>query len=233
MRCAWARRNVSSTLRSRFPDFTQHPANGLVNEVVGIVEQQSSDPQSLVVLARLDVMERCEDRDASIPDGSGCSQTPQERSVGVLEVCADDMLGRAVDEIPVVDPASVTNVAAVDGRALPRVATLILVDQYQERHEAFLMPSRSQQRRRLAQWQIPVASCQLTQHRRPDAEKPIAGAVFPGARLEKPQRFLRAQRVAQSLQQAVDLGGRQRTAACRSWAHGVREYSREWRAIHG
>jgi hypothetical protein len=62
-------------------------------------------------------------------------------------VRSDDVFGRTVDEIPVVDSTAVAKVRAINRGAALHVAALILPDQNQEGEQPFFMPRGFEQTR--------------------------------------------------------------------------------------
>jgi len=138
--CAHVRAAESSAQR----DSDAVPADRLMDEVVRIVQEQSGDCQRRAVLACFDVVKCRENGDPSIPERVGPRKPLQQVPVRLAEMCADDVFGGGVDEIPVVDAAAVPKVRAVNRGTPQHVAALILSNQNQKREQPFLVPGRFQ-----------------------------------------------------------------------------------------
>ena len=78
-------------------------------------------------------MKRCKDGDAPVPYGPRRRQLFEEPSVTRArpQMRTDDMFSGTVHQIPVVDAAPMTQVAAIDGIPPRCVAAPVLFDEYQ------------------------------------------------------------------------------------------------------
>ena len=123
-------------------DFPQHPADSLVNQIVLVIAQHGGDGERVVELVLPDVARRGDHRDTPFPYGFRAGQTAEKAAVAVLQVRADDLGCRAVDQIPVVDPARVPQVQLVNQVARARVRPRVLPDQNEERQQALFVPLR-------------------------------------------------------------------------------------------
>lgn len=103
-----------------FGDFPEHPAGRFVDQIVRVAQQPSDDLQRVTEVVVLDVVMRGNDRDAPVPDAPRPCQLGQQCARSVLEVCADQDRGRAVDEILVVDVRAVPHVETMNHIALAR-----------------------------------------------------------------------------------------------------------------
>src|SRR5688572_18178839 len=103
-----------------------------------------------------------------------------------LEVRADDLRGRTVDKVPVVDRAGVSEIELMDRLARGRIGTVVLPDQDEQRQQPLFVPGRLQQRDDILQWHVAVFPCDRAQLRNRDAEETIARAILAGSGFEKP-----------------------------------------------
>ena len=166
-------------------DFSEHPAHSLVNEIVRIIEQEPRDTESRVKLTALDVLEGRHDGDASFPQQTRFGHPPQSASVTVVQVRADDVLCRAVDQIPIVDPKRTTHVETINRVTTRGVSASVLPNQNEQREKSLLVPARFQQRGDVAQRNRLVLASELAKDRDADAEESITSSVLTGPRLEK------------------------------------------------
>lgn len=97
-----------------FANFAQHPADGLVDEIVLVVEKGFGETDGIVEVGGLDEAEGGEHGDAPVPDALALGQLVQEAAVLVDEVAADDFGRGDVHQVPTVDPSAVRYVAVVD-----------------------------------------------------------------------------------------------------------------------
>jgi hypothetical protein len=132
-------------------DFTQHPANRLVDQIVFVSEQQLGNRERVVVLALLDVVQRREDRDAPLPYGTRLREFVQQRAISLIQMRADNRIGRCVDEIPVVDVLRVSEVQLVDGVPRRLSTPFVLPHENQQGEQPFFVPSRLQERAEVLQ----------------------------------------------------------------------------------
>jgi hypothetical protein len=98
---------------------------------------------------------------------------------------ADNVLGRRIDQIPVVDVPRVREIGVVHRLLLGTLATLIDPNQEEKPKEPFLVPPGPQQHDGVVRRQRPVRASETAKHRYANPEKPVALAVLPRARLEK------------------------------------------------
>ena len=71
-------------------DFAEHPADGLVNQIVRVVDQDRGDPKGCGKLAALDPMKCREHRDATLPQMFRASQLHQYPLIASIKVRTDD-----------------------------------------------------------------------------------------------------------------------------------------------
>ncbi len=69
---------------------------------------------------------------AALPQNPGRGQTGQEALRAVLQIMAHQVRGRGIHQVPIVDPAGVFQVEAVDSTPDGVVAAIIPVDQEQQ-----------------------------------------------------------------------------------------------------
>ena len=95
----------------------QHPADSLVNQVMPIVEQEPRDLQRGREYSEFDVVKRREDSDPTLPHDLGPGELHERPETSATQVAANNVLRRAVDQIPVVDEAGVFEIQPVNALA--------------------------------------------------------------------------------------------------------------------
>ena len=169
-------------------DLAQHPADRFVNEVVRVVQQTPGDPHRVVELVAADEVERGDDRDPSLPQVLRAREAVEPRPAALEKPCADDVLGRHVDEVPVVDPAGVVEVEVEDPPSRRLVAAAERVDQNEQSDEPDLVLGRVKQRGGGVNRERAVSAGDRAQFRDAQAEEDVALAVFARAALEESLR---------------------------------------------
>ena len=175
--------------------FAQHPADGLVDEVVPIVEQSRSDAQRVVRGPLLDEVEGCEHRDPARPEVLRTRQLVEQPAVLVREPPAYDVLGARIDQIPVVDVSEALHVQtkyALTNGSLARRGELM--HEYQQRCQAFLVDSGREQLVDFSQWQCAELPCDETLLGNRAADEDVALTVVAFAGFEESRGTDRALR---------------------------------------
>ena len=105
---------------------TQHPAQRLLHERLGIVGERLGEGVRIVELASLQEREGRHERGAPLGPEIGCREPRQRRAVAVDQIAADDVTRGEVDEVPLVDAVVAAQVqlvelgSAIAGRAAVR-----------------------------------------------------------------------------------------------------------------
>jgi hypothetical protein len=175
-----------------------------VDQVLLIVQQQPGDAKSIAKFAALNEVAGGDHRDPAPPQGRRVRQPHEGSAAAGREVSADDLPGRAVDEIPVVDPGRVAEIEAVDRRPPSGVRTRVLAGEDEERQRPRFVPLGGQQHGQFAKRQIAILPRELTKLADPEAEELVALAVFAWAGLEEPLQCRRARRLCERLQATKD-----------------------------
>jgi hypothetical protein len=113
-----------------------------VDEIMRIIEQQTGNAERFVELAALDVVKRGHDRDAPFPQTLRFGEPKKLSPVAAPQVGANEMLGRTVNEIPVVDARHAAQIELVDCLSTPCIASRILAHEDEQSEQALLVPSR-------------------------------------------------------------------------------------------
>lgn len=117
-------------------DFAEHPADGFVNEVVFVIEQDLGDGEGVEGFGLLDVVEGGDHGDAAFPEDGGAGEFGEEGFVAAGEVVADEMLGTDVDQVPVVDAMGVFQIKVVEFFLVGLIGGVIAGDEDEEGGEA-------------------------------------------------------------------------------------------------
>ena len=109
------------------------------------------------------------------------------------------MLGRAVDEVPIVDVLRVREIRAVDRFPLGVRAAPVVLDEEQEREETLLVPFRTKKREHMLNRQGAEPSYEGAQLRYANPEEAIALTVLSLAGLEESLEMLRFARIGEGV----------------------------------
>ena len=133
------------------PDLPQHPACRLVDQVLLVPEQPLADPERVGEVAMTDEPVGRQDADSPLPEARGLRQPVERLAAPVLQVAADDLGGREVHQVPIVDVPGVGAVEVVD--PLPRRAVALLeLDQNDQGEQPLLVDLGVEQALDLGQW---------------------------------------------------------------------------------
>ncbi len=96
-------------------DFTEHPAGGFMDEVVGVIEEELSDSEGIgeVVLAYESVSG--DDGDAAFPEGGATGELVKDIAGFMEEELADDIACGEINDVPVIDERGMLEVSCEDG----------------------------------------------------------------------------------------------------------------------
>ena len=205
----------------------EEPADGLVDEVVWMVEEDVGDGKGVVQLAVADEGHRAHDADALLPDGAAVTcQVVQQRVVLVQQPFAKERVAAEVYQVPIVDEGCVGEVegdaAGADrffaslrmtGRMLRMTPSVILrSDSDEGSHRVLEYLHQGQQGGKAdlvifggdALFQLfkihlpPAASYDLPRYGDLDSQELIALAVLAGAGLEEAGEACDLRRVGMS-----------------------------------
>lgn len=90
--------------RRSIAHFTQHPADCLVYQVVGIEQENFGDAQGIAVFALPNEGGGRDDRDAPVPEIARARESVEDGPVRRQQVMSENMGRRRIDQVPVVDP---------------------------------------------------------------------------------------------------------------------------------
>ena len=94
-----------------FSGFAEEPADGFVDEVVGVVQEDVGDGEGVGELAGADEGHGADDADALFPEGAAVAgEVVEEGAVFVEEPLPEQGIAAEVDEVPVVDAVDVGEV---------------------------------------------------------------------------------------------------------------------------
>ncbi len=118
-----------------FPGFAEEPADGFVDEVVGVVQEDIGDGEGVLELAGADEGHGADDADALFPEGAAVAgEVVEEGAVFVEEPLPEQGVAAEVDEVPVVDAVGVGEVE-VDAGALAVRGLAFVVEDFDEGEE--------------------------------------------------------------------------------------------------
>ena len=164
---------------------SQHPADGLVDQVVLVGQQQVRDAERVVEIALPDEVQRRHDRDTPLPQHMRLREAPKRCATAILKVSAHDLRRGQIDEVPVVDERGAVEIQLVNPGASGRVGASKRLDQQHQRQRTLLVNARAQERPDLRQRKIAAFAADGAQRGNPDADEDVARAVFAGAGLEE------------------------------------------------
>jgi len=184
-------------------DLAQHPADGLVNEVVLVVQEALRQPKGRPRIALLDVPEGREHRDPPVPHrGRGGELVKELGALG--RALGKQVLGGGVDQVPVVHPLAPREVQVGDRLTLRRVRPLEALDQDRERHEAVLVDRALQEALAVGQRGVAVPARHAPLLGDRDAEEAVALAVAARLGAEEALRVGGALGIGERSQLALD-----------------------------
>ena len=130
-------------------DFSKHPATGFMDQVMRMCEKSWHHIERQLLISVLDLIETREDNDTIRPEvmarntgfDEGYSFFVREM---VLDIGADNMLSRRIDEIPVIDMFTMLH---IEGRNFRNGNLLFLcpLDEYEDSGESFFMIGASEE----------------------------------------------------------------------------------------
>lgn len=167
--------------------FAQHPADGLVHQVVRMPERGDALAERLVEFTPPDECECGDYGDPVLPERRATRQPVEKAARTIEQMPADKRRRGKVDEVPVVHAVLCRRgeVEAVDRRPFAFGRASEPFDEQEERAFAGFVPRRGEQRldRRVVRVQVRLRdSPDLRDHH---AEEPVPFAVFAGAGLEE------------------------------------------------
>ena len=163
----------------------QHPAHGLVHQVMGVVHQQNGEAEGVVqVVVFYEGVGRYHGY-AVVPKQGAGGQPVEHVARLVDEICADNLRRGEVNEVPVVDACRVGKVHVKYPLGLVGLGSPHLFHHYQQRTEACLVPFGVQQSAYCFKRRGLVAFGYAARKRHGQSEKAVAVAVLALARLEE------------------------------------------------
>ena len=202
--------------------FAQHPPDGFVHEVVGMVEVDFGVTQAPRGVAHLEGFPRTDHADALPPEvGAVCEGVDEGALVadegGEHEPVAEDFGCGEVDEVPVVGAVGVgeielgEGVAALHGVGVVDEAfggcPLELCDQQEESAEAYFVPRAVEEGGDFVGGEVVGVACDLACLRDAQSEELVAFAVLAFCCLEEAHEDLALLVVALRLHVLDDVGG--------------------------
>jgi len=125
-------------------DLPEHQADGFVNQIVFVTDEQLGNRERIIEAVVSDEMLRRDHRDPPLPERLRFREPSQNGPIAIGEMRADDLRRGAVDEIPVIDPARVSQVQAMNRTADLRVTSGMLPHENEQRQQPLLVPRRLQ-----------------------------------------------------------------------------------------
>jgi len=172
-------------------NFPQHPAHGLVNQVLGIRDKALCDLQRFVEFAFLDEVKGSHDGNPAFPQDLRPGQFIQRFAVPVIQVGAYDMLGRDVNKVPVVDILCVGQVQFVDLCLFVGRASLVFFGENDQSEQAFFVYYGVELGLYIGYGQFSGFPGYPAYVRDPNTDEPVAFTIFTGAGLEESPQALR------------------------------------------
>jgi len=189
----------------------KHPADGLVNEVMGIAEQDLGDRERVGIVVFQEKIMRRDDGDALVPEILRSREPVQDASVFLVfkKIRPENISRRAVHQIPAVHPSPVSEIKTGDARAFLLVFLLVRLGKSphedRQRDRTALVDPVLMKLRHLRQGKVGKFLRDDGMLRRAEAEEDIAFAILAFARLEKARRGQRADRIGLRLDRLQDL----------------------------
>lgn len=126
-----------------FSDFSEHPATGFMDEIMGVCEESGYNIESEFFISLLDLIKARKDNDTIRPEmfarntrfDKGNSLCMGEAG---FDIRPNDMFRRSIDEIPVIDVFTVIHIKISKSRNGLYVSFCPL-DEYQDSSEAFFV----------------------------------------------------------------------------------------------
>ena len=189
-------------------DLAEHPTDRLVNEIFFIAKEQCGDAKRVGEFTLPDEIMRCDDADAPFPEAGRARELHQRLTTLVVQISADDLAGRGIDQVPVVDVTGVAKVELID--LLPGSAITFggLPNEDQERKRAVFMNGRAQEHPQITEREGLVLFAQPVHHLGAKTEENVPLAVLPRATLEETGRHGGSFGATEPAQMLLNLGGR-------------------------
>ncbi len=99
-----------------FAYFSQHPAYCLVDEILRVLAEEGRNGRTVVSL--FDKIKSSDDSHPTVPEVRVLGKVVEEGGILPVEVPANNVVGRGVDQIPVVNLAEMSEVEVEDGLPL-------------------------------------------------------------------------------------------------------------------
>ena len=183
------------SLQSRlvaFSRFAEEPADGFVDEVVGVVQEDVRDGEGVAELPVADEGHGADDADALLPEGLAVArEVVEERAVAIEEPFPEEGVAAQVHEVPVVDAVGVGEVE-LDARLLQRRRLFCVPEHLHQRQQGgeahFVKFARDAFLEVLEGRLAPAVADHRARHGDLDSQELIPFAVLPGPGLEKPRQ---------------------------------------------
>jgi hypothetical protein len=170
-----------------FADFAEEPADGFVDEVVGMVKEEVGDGEAVGKVAAADEVHGGDDGDALFPEAGGAGEAVEEGAVAVFEPDAEEFVAGEVHEVPVVDAGGMgkVEVHAFASGVLVAMGAGEALEEDEEGGEPCFVPGGGEEGVEDGEGSVGVASGDVALGGDGDAEEEVAFAVFAGTCLEK------------------------------------------------
>jgi hypothetical protein len=168
-----------------FADLPQHPADGLVDKIARIIQEQVCESKRIFEIAAIDERERRENGDASFPEILRAGELVQNPAIAIDEIDSDDARRAEIHEIPIIDPFRVFEVGAVDALAFFFLPFFELPHEDEERRQPLLVEFRLEELKDLPERKLGMGPRDDPLGRHHDAEEPVSFAVLPFSGLEE------------------------------------------------
>jgi hypothetical protein len=218
--------------RVAFADLPEHPAAGLVHEVVAVAEQGAAEGERVAEVPAPDERERRHDRDPPPPKAAGGGEAAKHAARATHEVLAEEARGGEVHEIPVVEAVERAEVEAGDACAAGRGGAAGLAVPRGEGEEALLVPRGGEKAPQLGVGQEGGLLRDGADAGDADAEEAVGVAVAPGGGLEEAAELRRAAGVREPAELPAEAGeGEARGQSGLSSLRFSRATSSAWRSM--
>src|SRR5207342_806025 len=131
--------------------FAQRPANGLVDQVMAIGQQNHREPVEIVRLATWQEVLAADHGNPALPQQVALDELVERCSVAIQQITYDDRTAAHIDEVPVVHIAGVADIGLIDQLQFPVVeppdALPRALAHDDERDKPMLMNRAAQQRK--------------------------------------------------------------------------------------
>src|SRR5215203_4960467 len=112
-RCVFVKKVTQGRAIDSLASLAQRPADGLLNKVVLVEQEQLGDPEEVFGLCGTQEVLGADHGNPPLPDERRPREVVQGRAISSLQVAADDRTATNVDQIPVVDVSRVVEIVAL------------------------------------------------------------------------------------------------------------------------